>query len=339
MIKVKNSPNLPDWVPNLGDFKNFRTSTNPILVKVRRFGYGNMFVYFFLILISYQFVYPLLRMVSFTLMSPEDVVNPAVNWIPQDWNFENLRIGWRVMEPIRTIFHSTWFSGLLAIGSTIVAATTGYAFARFEFPLKKLWFALIIIAFILPRPVVIIPQTMMAINITGATGFRLIGTPWPQIAMAFMGQGVFSTILILIFYNFIKMIPGALDEAASIDGASSLQIFYHIVLKLSLTTILVVFIFSFVWNWNETYVTGVFLRGNLPLVPERLENFATYFERLEDVTMDIGAGDYVDPIALRLNEALRMSGTLISMFPLFILYMCVQKQFIKGIENTGLTGI
>ena len=151
------------------------------------------------------------------------------------------------------------------------------------------------------------------------------------------------------------MIPGALDEAASIDGASSLQIFYHIILKLSLTTILVVFLFSFVWNWNETYVTNVFLRGNIALVPDRLENFANYFAEYADAA-DLGGGGFDAGMfgltaselamlggmvsdAARLNEAFRMSGTLISMIPLFILYMCVQKQFIKGIENTGMTGI
>jgi multiple sugar transport system permease protein len=96
---------------------------------------------------------------------------------------------------------------------------------------------------------------MVAFTMQDSLGIQMIGTIWPQTLMAFTGQGVFSAILILIFYNFTRMIPPALDEAAAIDGANAFQTFYHIILKLSVTTILVVFLFAFVWNWNETQIT------------------------------------------------------------------------------------
>jgi len=319
-------------------FVNF-WDNNPFAVRVKSLNYVNLAVYAVLILISYQFLYPLLRMISMAMMDSDDIINPTVNWVPTALSFENMRVAWRVLDPSTTLTNSIWFSGLLAFCSTLVAATTGYALARFEFPLKKFWFFMIIVSFVLPMPILLIPRTMMAFSIQEMEIFgrqiQMFGTIRPQVVMAIGGQGVFSAILILIFYNFTKMIPFALDEAAAIDGASSLQTFYHVILKLSVTTLLVVFLFAFVWNWNETIVTGTFVRDGLALIPRRLGMFESEFSHLMDTTDGMGAGLE----EMRINEAFRMSGTLIAIFPLFVLYLVVQRQFIKGIENTGLTGL
>lgn len=303
--------------------------------KLRKFNYVNIAVYVALILISYSFLYPLLRMVSMAIMDSDDIINPAVNWLPTTLSFGNFSTAWRVLNPRTTMVNSIWFSGLLALCQTLVSATTGYALARFEFPFKRFWFFMIIVSFVLPLPIMMVPRVMMVASFQQATEIVLIGTVWPQTLMAIGGQGVFSAILILIFYNFTKMIPGALDEAAAIDGASSMQIFYHIIIKLSVTTLLVVFLFSFVWNWNETVVTNTFLRGIIELIPHRLGRFEPEFAHLMGGATGIGAGME----EMRIHEAYRMTGTLIAIFPLFVLYLAVQKQFIKGIENTGLTGL
>ena len=316
---------------------------NPRIARLKTINYKNLAVYVILILVSYQFIYPLLRMLSMTLMSEDDIINPVVNWIPQSLSFGNLQTALRVMNPRVTFFHSTWFSGVQAVGATLVAAMTGFAFARYEFPLKKFWFFMIIVAFIIPIPVMMVPRTMMFINFNETFDIRMIATPWPQIFMAFGGQGVFSTILILIFYNFTRMIPPALDEAAAIDGANSLQIFYHIILKLSIATLLVIFLLSFVWNWNETFITNSFLRPgahSIELMPSRLQAFEGMFSEHAGPSDGIqGPEGELGSEMERLNEAFRMSGTLISIIPLFVLYLLVQRHFIKGIENTGLTGL
>jgi len=184
---------------------------------------------------------------------------------------------------------------------------------------------------------------MMAVNFNDTFGIQMIATPWPQILLAFGGQGIFSTILVLIFYNFTRMIPPALDEAAAIDGANSMQIFYHVILKLSISTLLVIFLLSFVWNWNETFITNSFLRpspAGINTMPSRLQSFEGLFtEFAGDAGFIMGPEGELSSEMERLNEAFRMSGTLISIIPLFVLYLLVQKNFIKGIENTGLTGL
>ncbi|MCL2127802.1 MAG: carbohydrate ABC transporter permease [Treponema sp.] len=298
---------------------------------LKRVKYVNLVIYIALILISYQFMYPLLRMVMTSLMSQEDIINPTVNWLPKSGSFGNLRMALRVLDLKTTLVNSVLFSGILAVCQTLVSATTGYAFARFQFKFKNFLFIMVILTFILPTPIMLIPRTMMAVSVREIFGIQMIGTPYPQMLMAVTGQGIFSAILILIFFNFFKLIPRALDEAAAIDGANPMQIFYHVILKLSLSTILVVFLLSFVWNWNETYITNTFIRGQIPLLPPRLAMFDSIFAQY-------ASSGSLSREQQRINEAYKMSATLISMLPLFIMYLAVQRQLIRGIESAGITG-
>jgi multiple sugar transport system permease protein len=317
--------------------------------RVRKLNIANIVVYAALILISYQFMYPLIRMLMTSFMSSQDIIDPTVDWIPKSLSFNNLRTAFQVMSVGAGIFdregnlsnalvNSLWWSTLLALSQTLVTSMTGYAFARYEFKLKNFWFMMVIISFILPTPVILIPRLMMFQSIQSSVeGLQLIGTPIPQFVLALFGQGVNSAILILIFFNFTRLIPRALDEAASIDGASSWQTFYHIILKLSLATILVVFLFSFVWNWNETYITSAFLRDRIPLMTNRLNLFDSLFASYSSLSGG-GSATAMSPEQFRINEAYKMSATLLSILPLFAIYLAVQRQFIRGIENAGITG-
>lgn len=276
-------------------------------------------------------MYPLLEMLSKTFMSAKDIIDPSITWIPKHPSFNNLKVAAGVLNLKTTLLNSVWFSALMALAQTVVSAMTGFALSRYDFRFKKVWFVLILVAFIIPTTLLLIPRLMMFMVAQNSTGIQLIGTPIPQLLMAFLGQGVNGTILILIFYNFFNLIPYSLDEAAMIDGASSFQVFYHVAVKLSLTTVLVVFLFAFVWNWNETYVTGTFVRSSIALLPSRLNMFDSTFSTYAS-TSGTGGGD------MKINEAYKMAGTLISIMPLLLLYGFVQKQFIQGIENTGITG-
>ncbi len=318
--------------------------------RVRKWNFANFVVYIALILISYQFMYPLIRMIMTSFMSSQDVIDPTVDWIPKSFSFGNLRTAFQVMNIgsgffgrdgslTNPLLNSLWWSGLLALAQTVVTSMTGYAFARYNFKLKNFWFMMVIISFVLPTPIILIPRLMMFQTVqTAVEGLQLIGTPIPQLVLALSGQGIYSAILILIFFNFTKLIPRALDEASSIDGASSWQTFYHIILKMSLTTILVVFLFSFVWNWNETYITSTFLRDRIPLMTNRLNIFDSLFASYGSSAGGGGSASIMSPEQFRINEAYKMSATMLSIIPLFAIYLLVQKQFIKGIENTGITG-
>lgn len=285
-------------------------------------------VYLILIGISYVFLYPLIKMATMSFMSTRDLLDPEVEWLPKTFNFNTFKIAFQGLKMPKSLLNSIWFSTTLGVLQTVVAALTGFAFARFQFRGKSFWFAMVLVSFIVPLPIVMIPRRMMFTGFRDLTGIKMVGTVYPQIVLTALGQGVNNAILVLIFNNFFKMIPLSLDEAARVDGATSWQVFWHIFVKTSLPIITTVFLFSFVWNWNETYVTSLLLSTGLQLLPGSLGAFDNSYS-------DLIAGN---PQQVRLNESFKMAATLVSILPLLVIYAFAQRQFIEGIERTGLTG-
>ena len=116
-----------------------------------------------------------------------------------------------------------------------------------------------LITFILPS------QVTISSNILIIRKLGLISSKNAMIIPAILGQGINSAIFILVFYQFFRTIPNVLNESAEIDGASEFKIFYKIALPLAIPSIVIVFLFSFVWYWNETYLTGLFTGGQTTL--------------------------------------------------------------------------
>ena len=292
---------------------------------------GKAVTYLLLTCIGYIYLEPIFQMISKALMSPADVINPSIEWLAKSPTLSNFKVAANVLKIPGSLVNSIGFSALLALLQTFVAAMTGYGLSRFRFRGKNFWFVMIQLAFILPTALLMIPRLIIFILAQQGTGIQFLGTAIPQVLMAISGQGVNSTILILICWNFFNLVPYSLDEAAMIDGAGPLQTFFHIAVKLSVSTVLIVFLFAFVWNWNETYQTSTFLGGTMDLLPAKLSVFDSQFEGIANA----GVGSTSN---YKINEAYKMAATLISIAPLLVLYGFVQKQFIQGIENTGITG-
>lgn len=319
-------------------FSNLRSKLDKFLPKFKRLFdlrkknniltvLGKIVLYAVMIVLSYILLSPLIEVISKSFMSQEDLINPEVFFVPKHFTFKNFGVAITVLDIWKALFNSIWFSALLAVLQTIVSALTAYAFARYQFKGKKILFGLLIVSFIIPSSVLIVTRITLFSWMQSTFGVKFMNSITPNVLVTLFGQGVYSTILILIFYNFFKQIPYELDEAAYMDGANSFQVFYHVILKLSLPVILTVFLFGFVWNWNESIMTNTFVKSALTLVPQQLASFDALFNSLETS----GATD--------LNEGYKMAGTLLSILPLIILYIFVQKRFIEGIEQTGITGV
>ncbi|WIF87741.1 carbohydrate ABC transporter permease [Acholeplasma laidlawii] len=332
---------------------------------------GKLVIYVLLIGISYVFLFPIIRMILLSFMTRKDLLSPEVSWIPTGLTFSNFVVSNHVLQ----LLPPSWFApGLsfidrflgtftnpgnlikslfnmttLALIQTVIAAFTGFAFARYNFNFKKFFFVMLLVSFIIPLPMVTVPRIMIisgiqeniwipiydalfANNFLGSFFSRaLFSTLIPQVLFSFFGKGINSAILILIFYNFFKMIPITLDEAARIDGASSFQVFWHIYVKLVVPIILIVFLFSFIWNWNDIYTATIYYQSGNPLVVMRLSLFDSIFaDQANSAPGDVGIG--------LINEGYKSAATFLSILPLFIIYIVAQKQFIAGIERTGMTG-
>lgn len=358
----------------LANVKSFLTSNKVMsiwhkILKYAKIIVPKLIIYVILISFAYIFMAPLLRVLIDSFKTKDDIMNPDIVWVPRSLttiNYKSAFSGlwiWRIDNSmdgalISTFLNSVFFSLLAALFQTIVSCLAGYAFARFNFKGKKLWFAGLIIAFIIPVQLLTIPRRMMLQSLMNATSspgtlfnlkanipstnringiFSVVSTT-PILLITILGQGINSSILIFIAFSFFKMIPVALDEAAQIDGANFFQIFYHVILKMSVPTITVIFLFSFVWNWNDTYSLE-----NLKALSDSQLSFRSLPSALSLFNLTVSRGGVESGISAadqeHNNPGLRSAAILLSILPLLILYAFAQKKFVEGIENTGVTGV
>jgi multiple sugar transport system permease protein len=254
------------------------------------------------------------------LKSLADLLDPTINVLPSSLYLENFSNALLVLNYVPLFFESLTVTLIPAILQTMVASLIGYGFARFQFPLKKLWFALLLATYLIPPQVTMIPRYVLFFNI------GILETIFSIIIPATFGQGVSSAIFVLIFYQFYLMVPKALDEAAQLDGATRWGIYTKVAIPLSLPSFLTAFLFSFVWYWNETYIARLFLGSGGETLLIRLYNFVSAYNAI------LGGGSNVA------NEAIRMAATLLIIAPLIVAYFILQRLFIEGIDRSGITG-
>ncbi|MDY0276673.1 MAG: carbohydrate ABC transporter permease [Acholeplasma sp.] len=278
-------------------------------------------LYFLLIIIGFVYIFPILNMISYSFQSLEDLLNPMVSKLPTALYFDNYSKAFTTLKYFKTLSNSLLVTLLPAIVQTFVASLVGYGFAKFIFPLKKMWMAFLIATYVIPPQITMIPRYVL-FNDMG-----ILAKIWAILLPATFGQGVNSAIFVLIFYQFYKLLPKVLDEAAEIDGASKFYIYFKIAIPLSIPTFITAFLFSFVWYWNETYISGLFLGDSFKTLQMMLASFVSEY------TSSIGGGqaDYV-------NEAIKMAATILIILPMLIVYFVLQRWFIEGIDKAGITG-
>ena len=284
-------------------------------------------VYGLLIIIGFIFIYPILYMISTSFMDRNDLLDSSVKWLPSSFYIQNYISAAKSMDFWKTLGKGVIIAGLPTICNVLIGMIVGYGFARYEFKLKKLFMGILLFSYILPDQVTMIP-TYVLYNDMG-----ILGTIWTFVLPALFGNGINSAIFILIFYSFFKQVPKVLMEAAYIDGAGHFKAFFRIAIPSAIPAIITVFLFSFVWYWNESYLTEMYVQGlttksewtNLVI---QLKNFDSNFNNRATT------GD----MATSLNESVRMAATSLSILPLFLMYLVLQRQFIESIDRTGITG-
>ncbi len=280
-----------------------------------------LIIYVLLISFSYIYLYPLLFMMVNSLKSVDDLINPGVQWIPTGLIWENYERAFQVLDLPQSIIDSTGYVLRVSVADTLSSALIGYGFARFEFPFKKLFFEIMLATFILPQ------QVTMVANMLIYRELNIISSESAMLYPALTGQGINAAIYILIFYTFYKTIPVILIESAEVDGAGQLRIFRSIILPLAIPSFVIVFLFSFVWYWNESFITGLYV-GDKVTLPLWLQAFRSSYESIFPPGTP-GA---------ELNEAILLAGNMLTILPLLLFYFFSQKLFTQSIDRTGITG-
>ena len=204
--------------------------------------------------------------------------------------------------------NSVFIATLASIGQMLTCSLAGFAFARMTFKGKEIFFAFIIGTMMVPVEIVIIPEFILMSKL------GWVGTYLPMIVPSFL-VGSTGTFLLRSFFENVHK---ELEEAAVMDGAGAFRIYWQIFLPLARAPLSALFIISFLVNWNDL------LR---PLV---------YLNKQSLFTLPLGLISFVGEYTARWNFLL--TGAVVSIVPLLILYFFLQKQFIEGVTGVGIKG-
>ena len=306
--------------------------------KARKLAFGSnnrkgilttLLVYVVLLSLGFTYILPVLRMLVSIVMTPQDLVDPKVIWVPTQVDFTGIVEAVKVLKYWEGLYVTVMLSVVPAMLQTMCTALVGYAFGRFDFPLKKFWIVMVVLFYIIPSQVTTIPRYLLFLN------YGLVNTPWSAYLPAMFGQGLKNGIFILIFMTFFSSYPKALDEAAEIDGCGRFKVFYRIALPMAGPAMVISIIFSVVWYWNETTQASLFfgraLNANLfgitvskmSTLPARVSGF------IEAYKSEMGGAA---------PGATVLAGAFLAILPLLIMYFILQKRFVESVEMSGITG-
>ncbi len=222
--------------------------------------------------------------------------------------FSNYRIVLSQYHFLRYILNSFFVASSAALGQIITCSLAGFAFARMNFKGKNILFGLLISTMMVPVQVTIIPEFLLMMKL------GWLDTYLPLIVPSFL-VGSFGTFLMREFY---ENVPGDLEDAAVIDGAGPFKLYLHIFLPLGKTPLATLFIIAFMNNWNDL------LRPIL------------YINNSKLMTITMALTQFQSQYSARWN--LLLTGSLLAVLPLFIVYLFMQKYVVQGITHTGLKG-
>jgi len=258
-------------------------------------------------LIGLAVLFPFFWMVRSSLMSNIEIYKYPPLLLPRSWRFENYPVTLGTFPFLRYMLNTLTITVPSIVGTLLTSSVAAYAFARLEFPLKKMWFTLVIGSMLMPTAVTIIP-IFVAWSSIGLSNSYV-----PLIVPAFLGGGAFNIFLVR---QFLLTIPRDLDEAARIDGASHARILFRVLAPLIKPVLISVALFAFITYWND--VMG-------PLI---------YVSRTEMNTISQGLANFKSGFGVDWKAI--MAACTVAITPCVALYFIGQKYFIEGIVLSGL---
>lgn len=257
-----------------------------------------------LILGAFLAAMPFLWVVT-TSLKPNGALYQPPLLIPTHFEWANYVKAWGAAPFPRFFLNSAIMTIALTVSQTLLSAMAGYAFARLRFPGRDVLFLIVLGTLMIPFPVTLIPN-FLTVNALG----------WVDTYQGLIVPRAVSAFAIFLFRQFFLSIPRELEEAARIDGAGPLRIFWQVVLPLSTPVMAASAIFSFLFAWND------FL---WPLI-------VTNSTEMRTVQVGLAAfqGQY------GVFWTLLSAATVIVTLPALLAFLAAQRRFIEGLTSTGL---
>lgn len=270
-----------------------------------------------LILLSIAALVPVLWMISSSLKASTEVFAANSSWIPLNPRWQNYADAFE-MAPLWLNMGNTLIVCVgTVVGTVVSSALVAYSFARLHWPGKNFFFALLIATMVLPGIVTMVPRYVMFARFFPAiTGFPWVNTFLPLIVPTwFATQGLY----IFLLRQFFVGIPEELEDAARIDGASTLRILWQVVLPLSKPALISVVVFTFLYHYAD------FLE---PLI---------YLSNTKTWTLAVAIRSFNDQFYATSWELVFATGTF-ALMPMIVLFFVAQRYFVEGIHLTGFGG-
>ena len=287
---------------------------------------------------------PVLNKISVSFMEEQDLYDPVVVSIPRHFTISNYQIAANedIMDYSNSLRNSIIVSLTIAVLQIAMCTLVGYGFARFKFPLKKFWFAMVILIIIIP------PQTISSslylhfrfFDIFGiikavngeALNLRASFVPYYLISAGCMGLK--NGLYIYMVRQYFRNIPVDLEEAAYIDGCGTLKTFIKIMLPQAKPIITSCFLFAFVWQWTDGFYAKLFFQA-VDLVSTKLSRIVASLSVFVARVQGSGSSQPATITVARSNQILS-TGTLMIVFPVIFLYLFAQRQFVESLSSTGI---
>ncbi|MCR5829265.1 MAG: carbohydrate ABC transporter permease [Lachnospiraceae bacterium] len=287
-----------------------------------------------LIGVAYVIIGPVLGIISRSFFSDADNYNTMVYMIPQSPTTERYEIAFETLNYSSTALSTIIYSLTLMVLQVLMCSMVGYGFARYNFPFKKVLFACVVVMIVIPTHTIMLPLYMTFANfdVFGIFGLimgsspNLLGTVWPMYIMTFFGCGLRSGLYIYIFNQFFRGLPKEIEEAAYVDGCGVWYTYFRIMLRNAIPSAITVAIFSLVWQYNDTFYAKLFNISDSTLLSKRVATLASTVGNVYKI---------YDPNILQLYMD---AGIVLVMLPLVVIYVVLQKQFIEGVERSGIVG-
>lgn len=296
-----------------------------------------------LIGISYVILFPYFTKIAGSFMGRLDFVDVSVKLIPKYPTLDTYKAIINDNNYFLALFNTTVLSLLCGVCQMLTCAVIGYGFSKFKFKFKGLLFMLVILTMIIPHETLQLSlfMKMRYFDIWGIVGgikklfgsteatpaiANLLNTYWPLAILSITGLAFKNGLFIYIMRQYFNGVPDELEEAAYVDGAGIIKTFARIILPMSVPMLVTVFMFSFSWQWSDTFYSGLFFmdKTNYLLLPD----IVTIPSSLDT--------DYSAQQAY--EAAIRNTCGLMILVPLVITYLFAQRTLIEGVERSGITG-
>lgn len=279
--------------------------------RARQRRFWHVVRYLFLVGSGLMFAFPLFWTVSSSLQTWQELRSFEPHLLPSVPQWANYSDVFAAVPYARWLGNSFLIVAITIPGTVLTATFTAYAFARFDFYGRDLWFILMLSTMMIPRVVTFIPQYLLFFKI------GLINTYIPLTIGAWLGGGAF---MIFLLRQFIMSIPRDLDEAAHMDGASPFRILFSIITPLMKPALTTVAILTFLGDWNDFFGPFIYLNKSV------LFTAAVGLRTFQYIPLET-----TDP-----RDHLLMAAAAIMTIPMIVLFIGAQRYFISGVVLTGL---